>query len=147
MKIHKTIEIKAPPEKIWPLLIEPEKIMKWCYTLKSFRYTGDQCAGAGATFRYEEKGAVRETGVDCLVTEWIENRKLSFKMTAATSLKRYEETWVLEPNQAGSTFSFIQESELPYGIIGKLMASFSFRQRRAEAVVDKMLARLKGEVE
>ncbi len=30
MKVQRSIEIAAPPEKIWPFLVEPEKILKWC---------------------------------------------------------------------------------------------------------------------
>ena len=33
MKVQRSIEIAAPPEKIWPFLVEPDNILKWCITL------------------------------------------------------------------------------------------------------------------
>jgi carbon monoxide dehydrogenase subunit G len=53
MKLQRSIEIAASPEKIWPFLVEPEKIMKWFTFLKKFEYTSTQKSGAGTTFYYE----------------------------------------------------------------------------------------------
>ena len=36
MKVQNSIEIAAPPEKVWPFLVEPGKIMKWCITFRKF---------------------------------------------------------------------------------------------------------------
>ncbi len=33
MKVQRSIEIAATPEKIWSFLVEPEKILRWCITL------------------------------------------------------------------------------------------------------------------
>jgi len=29
MKVQRSIDITAPPEKIWPFLVEPNKVLKW----------------------------------------------------------------------------------------------------------------------
>ena len=55
MIVQRSIEVAAPPEKIWPFLIEPEKIMKWFTLLRKFEYTGEKHNGTGTTFYYEEK--------------------------------------------------------------------------------------------
>ena len=55
MKVNKSIEIEVPPDKIWPFLVEPDKILKWCITFIEFQYTGEQHGGVDATFYLEER--------------------------------------------------------------------------------------------
>ena len=52
---------------------------------------------------------------------------------------------MIEPCSGGSRFSFIQQSDLAFGIVGKIMAPVS--RRRAGITVDEMLAKLKRLVE
>jgi uncharacterized protein YndB with AHSA1/START domain len=141
MEINRSIEIGAGPEKIWPFLVEPEKIVQWCFTLQSFEYSSPISYGIGASFKYREQGRLHSVELNCIITEWIENKKISFKMTGGKDFKGYNETWMIEPCSGGSRFSFIQQSHLPFGILGKIMEPVS--RRRALATVDEMLARLK----
>jgi uncharacterized protein YndB with AHSA1/START domain len=143
--IHKEIIINAGPEKIWPFLVEPEKILKWCFTLESFEYTSSQKGGKNATFRYIDKGAVHKVEVNCVISEWIENKVISFKMISGTHFKSYEGTWSVEHGEGRSTFCFEEKTKMPYGIFGKLAGILS--ERRASAVVDDMLEKLKSNVE
>ena len=39
MRIERSIETTAPPERVWPLLVTPEEILKWFTLLESFEYT------------------------------------------------------------------------------------------------------------
>ena len=143
--IHKEIIINAGPAKIWPFLSEPEKILKWCFTLKSFEYTSSQKGGKNSTFRYIDKGSVHTFEVNCVITEWIENKVISFKMISGTHFKSYEGTWFIKYGQGRSTFCFEEKTKPPYGIIGKLVGILS--EKRASTVVEDMLERLKSNVE
>ena len=145
MKICRSIVIKADPEKIWPFLVEPEYILKWCFTLESFEYMSSQKGGKGSTFRFVDKGAVHKVEVNCVIREWIENRVISFEMISGTYFKSYEGTWLIKYEEGRSTFCFEEKTKMPYGIIGKLAGIFS--ERRASAVVDDMLKKLKHYVE
>ena len=145
MKVQRSIDIESTPEKVWPFLVEPDKIMKWCFTLSNFEYKIQNNEGVGAEFKYIEKGKTRNITVECIVTKWIENKRISFKMTKGTGLKQYDESWIIDEIPSGIRFRFIQNSELPYGIIGKLMVPIS--RKRAEATVHKMLLKLKSGVE
>lgn len=69
MKVQRSIEIAAPPEKIWPFLVEPDKILKWCITLEKFEYTGEQRSGVGTPFYFEEKAAGGLMKLNFVVTE------------------------------------------------------------------------------
>jgi uncharacterized protein YndB with AHSA1/START domain len=142
MKVQRSIEIAAPPEKIWPFLVEPEKILKWCVTFQRFEYTSEQRSGAGTPFYLEEKAAGPLMKLNFSVTEWVENERLAFRMTSGNFLKGYEQTWTVEATPSGSRFTFMERIEMPYGVIGKLIGLFA--RRSSEATVGEMLVKLKS---
>ena len=55
MKIQKSIKILAKVEKIWPFLVEPANILKWCSPVKTILQTGKQSNGLGNTYYFEER--------------------------------------------------------------------------------------------
>ena len=120
MRIQRSIEIAAPPEKIWPFLVEPDKILKWFYLLKKFEYTGEQHSGMGTPFYYEERSGPRLMKFNYVVTEWVESEKLAFTMTSG-SLKKNDQIWSIEATPSGSRFTLTEEIEMSWGIIGKIM--------------------------
>ena len=142
MKVHKSIEITAPPEKIWPFLVEPDKILKWCITFKKFEYTSEQCSGVGATFYLEEKAGGPLMKLNFRITEWVENERVAFSMISGNFVKGYKQSWTVEATPWGSRFTFMEEVKLPYGVIGKIMGLFA--KRGSEATVGKMLPKLKS---
>ena len=142
MKVQKSIEIAAPPEKVWPFLVEPEKILKWCITFRKFEYTSKQHSGVGTALYVEEKAGGPLMKLNFTVKEWEENKKLAFNMTSGNFVKGYEQTWTVDATPAGSRFTFIEQVRLPYGVIGKVMELFA--RRGSEATVKEMLAKLKS---
>ena len=142
MKVQKSIEIAAPPHKIWPFLIEPEKIQKWCITFLKFEYTGEQRSSVGTTFYLEEKAGGPLMKLNSKITEWVENRRVAFSMISGNFVKGYEQSWTVEATPSGSRFTFMEEVKMPYGIIGKIMGLFG--QRGSETAVGKMLPKLKS---
>jgi uncharacterized protein YndB with AHSA1/START domain len=142
MKVHKSIEIAEPPEKIWSFLVEPDKIMQWCITFKKFEYTGEQHSGVGATFYLEEKAGGPLMKLNFKITEWIKNERVAFSMISGNFVKGYDQSWTIEATPSGSIFTFAEEVTLPYGVIGKMMGLVG--QRGSEATVEKMLPKLKS---
>ncbi len=142
MKIQRSIDIKAPPEKIWPFLSEPEKILKWFNLLQKFEYTGDKRSGAGTTFYYEEKSSGQLMKMNYVVTEWIENKKLAFKVTSG-SLKKDDQVWSIEAMPSGSRFTVFEDLEMPMGIIGKIIGVL-FGGMMIGGNIKKILANLKS---
>ncbi len=120
MKLQRSIEIAAPPEKIWPFLVEPEKIMKWFTFLRKFEYTSKQHSGVGTTFYYEEKSGPQLMKLNYVVTEWVENKKLAFKLNSGP-LKKDDQVWSLEAIPSGTRFTMTEDAEMPWGIIGKVL--------------------------
>jgi uncharacterized protein YndB with AHSA1/START domain len=142
MKVQKSVEIAAPPKKIWSFMTEPEKVLQWYIPLQKFEYTTDKRNTVGAPLYYEEKTALGLIKFNCVVTEWVEKEKFAFKMNSGNMMKTYEEMWAVEPTPAGSKFTCLVQGELPLGIIGKLLNPFA--ERGTGSTVEKMLAKLKN---
>jgi uncharacterized protein YndB with AHSA1/START domain len=142
MRVQKSIEIAAPPEKVWPFFVEPEKVLQWCMTFKRFEYTGNQRAGVGTPLYIEEQAGGGLTKMQFEVTEWKENEKLALRMVSGASYGCYDQQWSLERSPSGSRFTFMEEIELPFGVIGKLLGLVA--QRMSLATVGKMEAKLKA---
>ena len=145
MQVKKSIEIKAPAERIWPYLIDPEKIMQWCITFREFEYTGEQDSGVGTAIFIEEKAAGPVMKMDFSVTEWEENEVVTLKKVSGSMPKSYQQRWHIQPQNGDSEFTFFEEIQMPWGFIGKLIESFG--QGASERTVDEMLQILKRLVE
>jgi uncharacterized protein YndB with AHSA1/START domain len=141
MKVQRSIEIAAPPEKIWPFLTVPEKIKKWFTLLKKFEYTSDKRSGAGATFYYEEKSSGQLMKLNFKVTEWVENKKLAFSVTSG-SLKKDDQVWSIDTTPTGSRFTMFEDLEMPMGIFGKIIGAL-FGEMMIGKSMEKILANLK----
>ena len=141
MEVTKFIDITVPPEIIWPFMSEPTKILEWYIPLQKFEYISEQRNKVGAPFYFEEKTTGGTIKLDCVVTEWEENKRFAFKMTSGNMLKSYQERWTVETTASGSRFTFMEQGELGLGIIGKIIRPLA--SRSSAATIEKMLAKLK----
>lgn len=142
MNVQGSIDIAAPPKKIWPFLVEPEKIMKWCITYRKFEYTGDKRSGVGSTFYVEEKAGGPLMKLNFTVTDWAENQRLASKMTLGSFVKGYEQKMTLEPTPSGSRFTFVEDVKMPYGPIGSIIGFLG--KSSSQSHVKEMLNKLKN---
>jgi uncharacterized protein YndB with AHSA1/START domain len=143
MRVQISAEIAASPEKIWPLLVEPENVLKWCTTYKKFEYPGDQRSGVGTPIYIEEKvGPMPLMELNFKVTEWVENEKIAFSLTSGTGTKGYDTEWTIEATPSGSRFTYMEDFILPFGIIGKFIGLVG--QNVSKADIGKMLVELKN---
>ncbi len=143
MKVQRSIDIAAAPEKIWPFLVEPEKIMKWFNLLEKFEYTGKQRSSVGTTFYYEEKSGGQLMKLHYKVTEWVVNKKIAFGVTSG-SLKKDDQIWSIDPipMPRGSRFTMYEDLEMPMGIFGKVIGAL-FGEMMIGKNMEKILANLK----
>ena len=141
MKVQRSIEMAAPPEKVWPLLVEADKILKWFNLLRKFEYTSEKRSGAGTTFYYEEKSSGQLMKLNYVVTEWVENKKLAFKVTSG-SLKKDDQVWSIEATPTGSRFTMFEDLEMPMGIIGKIIGAMAGKMMIGKSM-EKILGNLK----
>ena len=145
MKIEKSVEIAAPPERIWPFFIEPEKVLQWSITFRKFEFLGDQRHGTGTPLYIEEKAGGPLMKMNFEVTEWVENKRIRLKMISGASLKSYEQLWTLSPTDTGTEFTFYEEIVFPLGVIGQLVGLAT--QGSSNKFVMEMQAKLKSIVE
>ena len=142
MKVEKSIEISASPEKIWPFLVDPAKIVMWFDSFKKCEYTNEKHSGAGTTYYVEEKvpGPLRKINFEAII--WDENERLTLKMTSGKNINSYEIRWNLKISQSGTIFHFVEDVGMPFGIIGKFLGIMG--QRTADKMVEGMLSKLKN---
>ncbi len=145
MQAQKSIEIAAPPQRIWPFFVDPAKVLQWFITFRKFEYTSKPSGAEAASIYVEEKSFGPSMKLYFQIAECKENERLALRMVSGTGVKSYEQSWSLEAIPAGSRVTFHEEVELPFGIIGKLLGSIG--ERMSAATVDKMLIKLKTLVE
>jgi uncharacterized protein YndB with AHSA1/START domain len=142
MKVKKSIEISAPPEKIWPFLVDPVKILMWFNSFKKCEYVSEKHTGAGTAYYIEEKvpGPLRK--IDFEVTNWNENENLTLEMVSGKYVNSCEIRWNLKATKTGTAFHFLEEIGMPFGIIGKILGVLG--QKTADRMVEGMLMKLKN---
>ena len=129
MRVHMGVDIEAPPELVWPYLVDPEKTMQWFDSLTVFEYTSDE-PGPGSTFYWEEIVRGKTYWNHFRTTEWAPNRLFAYEMTESSFFKSYTERWLIEPTASGCRFSFDDNLVFPYGPWGKVMGWFGARMAR-----------------
>ncbi len=140
MKIQSSIEIKATAASIWSFLVKPEHISKWC-PVETVRYTGEQQTGLNTSFYFEELAIGRLLKLNFIVTEWVINESVAFKLTSGDFVKGYQQRYTIEPTHLGHRFTCYEDVKMPYGVLGSMGGLF--RRRISIGRLDKMLVKLK----
>jgi uncharacterized protein YndB with AHSA1/START domain len=141
MLVRMSVDIEAPPEVVWPYLVEPEKTMQWFTALKKLEYTSDEQGGPDSTFYWYEEAGGRTYDLYFETTEWKENELFAYRMTEGDFFKSYDERWEIEKTPSGSRFTFNDHIEFPYGPFGKMIGWFAARTARETGT--EVLANLK----
>jgi hypothetical protein len=124
MKNQMSIDIAASKEKIWPFLVQTEKIHKWYSQQDKIEYVGQKQGEDGANLVLEEKFAGSNMKFDCQVIECRKNEKMVIKSNsvAAGLIKTMEQNWVLESLPSGTLFTFTELVKPRWGIVGAWMS-------------------------
>lgn len=140
---EKSIEINAPPEKIWPL-IQWDRTPEWYPDWKKVEVTSKDKHKVGETVHiYVEAGGMK-TELDYETTEVIENEKVAFRSTR----KNFKATGFhsLTPTETGTKVTIFADYKLPYSVLGKLIDKVSFH-RTMEKSFEVGLKKLKDMME
>jgi uncharacterized protein YndB with AHSA1/START domain len=141
MKIERSIETAAPPERVWLLLVTPEEILKWFTLLESFEYTSEQ-RGVGTTFHYDERSGGRLMKLDYQVTEWVENQRFAFALVYGP-MRKDDQVWSIEAMPTGSRVSLSEDIELSGGVFGRILLALVVG-RMIGKHLQEMLSNLRG---
>jgi len=120
MKREESIDIAAPPEKIWSLLVKRESILAIDPLIKSFDFVGEQHGGVGKMCYMEKESSGRRIRSLCRFTEWEENKKLALNQFMG-DVARMQVAYTIEATKGGSRLTLMYEVVMPYWIIGKLL--------------------------
>jgi uncharacterized protein YndB with AHSA1/START domain len=142
VKISRSIETTASPERVWPLLVQPAAIRKWFTLLESFEYTSEPPYGPEATFHYEERSAGRLMKCDYRVTDWVENKRFAFTLVSGP-LRRDDQVWRVEALPVGSRATMEEDVELSGGVFGRMLLKLGVGRMIGQHL-EEMLANLKA---
>ena len=155
-RVEKSIEIRAPPEKVWEMLAL-DRFQEWEEDmqkgLKSFEYTSEVHSPEDK-YRVGTSGHmyIQEMGggdYDFQITESLENEMLTYNIKKSKSDKPSATgiiTLLLKPIEDGTHFTYIFDYELPWGRFGRFLDAL-FAKRASEKAQEKWLKTLKSILE
>jgi len=145
-RIEKSIEIKAPPVKVWEMLAL-DRWSEWMDGWKNAEYTSEVHTPedkyrVGASAHITEHAARIRIKYDFEITESLENEKITFRSKS----KGYTlVTYILKPVEEGTKLTYTIDYEMPWGILGKFLDKLGHRS--GEKKVEKELKNLKSILE
>ncbi len=153
-RIEKSIEIKAPPEKVWEMLAL-DRFQEWSEeyrkTLESMEYTSEVHTledkfRMGTTARLNLKGiGMGETMME--ISESLENEKITYLgKRSGDNQPTAVLLFTLEPVEERTKLTYVYDYKMPLGIIGKFLDKV-YSKRWGENMIEKSLEDLKSILE
>lgn len=141
-RVEKSVEIKAPSEKLWHAAYW-DRVPEYWDGIKKAEYTSGK-PGLGAIAHVWTELAGQKDEGDAETTEWIENRKHSWRILNG-NMKAYG-TLTLDPIESGTLVKFAVDYSLPYSVFGKLMDKVRV-SKEMNGMVERAMIRLKETAE
>jgi len=141
--IEKSVEIKAPPEKVWPLLFW-DRLPEWHPYIKRAEYTSKKRASVGAAAHVIGEAEGQKFEYDAETTEYVENERAVWRTTSGNWTAFGSTT--LKPMKAGTKVTMVMNYELPYSILGKIIDKLKVKKSMGKGL-ETALENLKSMVE
>jgi uncharacterized membrane protein len=138
-RIEKSVEVNAPPEKIWPL-IQSEKMLELYKPFKRVEWTSKEKYKKGSTFHVVTEFSGMKTESDAEMTSVIANKQGIWRTTSGPYTNIASAVLSLSTNGTKATCSM--DYELPCSILGKLIDKLRF-QKAIEKSFDEGTKKLK----
>jgi uncharacterized protein YndB with AHSA1/START domain len=144
VRIEKSIEIKAPPKKVWEMLAF-DKMPEWSEQYRSVEYTSEVRTPedkyrVGASCRIDTKEGV----VEMEITESLENEKIMYRVQGVKGVRNVNGTFTLEPTEVGTKITAVSDFEMS-NLMMKMLAKLA--SKAIEKDFDKGLEKLKNILE
>jgi carbon monoxide dehydrogenase subunit G len=136
-KMTKSVEIKAPPEKVFAFLTDVEKLNEIAKGDVEFKQTSEGPWKVGTTMHWVSKSSGQHVESDMEVTEFEKNKKATIS-TVGTSKFKLKQTCTVEPTAKGTKLTYIADYTLPYSILGKLVDKLKV-QKDMEKSIERQL--------
>ena len=142
-RVEKSIEIKAPPEKVWGMLAL-DRWSEWntgrFLDTKNMKFASEVHTSADKYRVGASAYPFAHPKADFKVTESIENEKITYLHGGESPM-----TYILKPTDEGIRLTYVVEYEMPWGILGKIL--FGLLRGMGERDVEKGLEKLKSILE
>ena len=145
VRIEKSVEIKAPPDKVWEMLAF-DKAVEWMEGWKTVKYTSEVSTpedkykvGASALITEHVK-------YDFEITESLKNEKIVWHSAGTRAKPDMTRSYTLKPTETGTKVTSVFDYTSPFSVLGKIVDKTG-GQRIAEKDVGKSLERLKNILE
>ena len=145
-KTKKTIIIKSQPEKVWEMLAL-DRYPEWSDMMESVEYTSEIKTSkdryrVGTTALGTPKGGP-PNNCHYEITESVKYEKITHRMWEkwGRGILSGSITYILEPIETGTKFTYEANYEIPFGILGKIISPFIMLYGRKE--LEKYLQKLK----
>jgi uncharacterized protein YndB with AHSA1/START domain len=143
--VKQSIEIDAPIERVWDLVMDPERLGDWVSIHEDVSDVPEGDLREGSTFRQRMKLKGVPLKVSWEVVECDAPTRARWQGEAAAGAKA-RIVYDLRESDGGTIFDYENEFELPAGKVGKL-AGRAFNAMSGDREAKKSLAKLKEMLE
>jgi uncharacterized protein YndB with AHSA1/START domain len=144
-RITKTVNIKASPEKVFAFMLSDKMNEVWGRWLEA-KWISEGPIGVGSVSHWTPKEEFKIKGEwDEEIVEFEKNRKIVMR-TAKDSKLNMTVTGLFEPTTEGTKLTYIDEYEVPYSLLGKLVDKVKY-SKNTEKFMEGMLENLKQTLE
>lgn len=145
MEVSTEIELNAPPERVFDVLMDPGCLERWVTAHREIAEAPDGPLAEGSTFKQK----LRVTGVSFKVT-WkvitLDRPRLAEWEGRGPGGSRARAVYNLEPSGRGTRFRYLNEWKLPGGKLAAAAAS-AIGEDKARDEAERSLANLKALLE
>jgi len=120
-RIEKSVEIRAPPEKVWEMLAL-DRMPEWKENCKSVMFTSEihtpeDKYKVGATARFIDK----HSKLMMTIMDSLENEKITYRSSYSFA-HRIDLTYALELVEKGTKLTYVVNYEMiSWGVLGKIL--------------------------
>ena len=139
--VHQTIQIEAPIERVWDLVMDPDRLGEWVTIHEQVSEVPDGGLEAGSRFRQRMKLRGVPLKVSWEIVEFDPPQHARWAGEAAAGAKA-EIVYDLAEQDGVTTFDYRNEFDLPGGKVGKL-AGRAFNAASGDREARRSLKRLK----
>lgn len=145
MKIEREVSIRRPPEAVFALLTDLDRLPEWATIVVETREVSHRPLQEGCTFRQTVRVAGRQIDSDWHVVRFEPPREVAYEATGPLGA-RLAMTQRVQSEGGGSRVELEVDYELPGGLIGSLAAHAleAENERAADESLDNLRRLLDG---
>jgi carbon monoxide dehydrogenase subunit G len=121
LRIDGSIEVAAPPETVWSILLDRENEFKFYPALVSHVIDPPGLAVLGQKSHSKAKIGGMKVETFTEIAEFEPNKKLVFRQRQGSFLKSFAQTITLEPMESGTKVTQVGEFEVSMGYLGIIL--------------------------